>query len=66
MTQIVESGRDPKKSAIMARIYIKEARATRWPKWRKTLLGYAAKRRAEYFDLVRKKKPEPGQLAFEF
>lgn len=66
MTQIVENGRDPKQEARMARLYINEARATRWPHWRKTLLGYAANRRAKYFELVSKKKPEPGQLLLKF
>lgn len=47
---------DPMQSARMCRIYLREARATQWPNWRKTLLGYAAKRRAEYFELVRSKK----------
>ena len=66
MTQIVENERDHRKEARMARLYINEARATRWPHWRKTLLGYAANRRALYFELVRKKKPEIGQLLLKF
>lgn len=56
MTAIQEGGRDPKLSARMARIYIREARATKWPSWKRSLLGYAANRRAEYFELIKIKK----------
>jgi hypothetical protein len=50
---------------MMARIYLREAKATRWRNWKISLLGYAAKRRAMYFEVVRAiKKPESqkGQL----
>jgi len=38
---------------MMARIYLREAKATRWRNWKISLLGYAAKRRAMYFELIR-------------
>jgi hypothetical protein len=40
-------------NSMMARIYLREAKATRWRNWKISLLGYAAKRRAMYFELIR-------------